>query len=203
MNLALVAVLAVLAGPTRPSPASSRPRPVAAELAGPVGAPAGAARVAATNVGAPPVRVDAAKVHYAPRRREVTFTGTPVTMTREDAKLTCARLVAKNDDKGDIVSAVCTGDVRFVRGERAVTCDTATYDNALARLTCVGHAMLRDGRTEAFGDRLTYDLRSDETNLEGESGKTVKVTVPGEQVEQRRREYEERRKARAQKEAKP
>ena len=107
--------------------------------------------------------------------------------------------MAKNDDKGEIVSAVCTGDVRFVRGERLVTCATATYENAQARLTCVGSAMLRDGGTEAHGERLTYDLKSDETSLEGAPEKPgVKVTVPGEAVEQRRRDYAERRRTRTQ-----
>lgn len=186
MILAVAAALAVLAGPGPTAP-TARPRPGVTAQAG-----------------APPVNVDAAQVHYAPRRREVVFTGAPVTMTREDAKLTCARLVAKNDEKGEIVSAVCTGDVRFVRGERVVTCATATYENAQARLTCVGSATLRDGRTEAHGERLTYDLRADETSLEGAPGKpVVNVTIPGEEVEQHRRDYAERRRTRPQKEVSP
>jgi lipopolysaccharide export system protein LptA len=195
MTVAVVAALVLLAGP-RPA-APSAPQAPAARTR-----PAVAAVAAQPD--APPVKVDAAEVHYAPRRREVVFTGNPVTMTRDDARLTCTRLVARNDDKGEIVSAVCTGDVRFVRGERSVTCDTATYDNAQARLTCEGNATLREVRTEARGERLTYDLRSDETSLVGGGGRSVVVTVPGEEIDQRRREYEERKKARQPKaEARP
>ncbi|BDG03283.1 LptA/OstA family protein [Anaeromyxobacter oryzae] len=184
MTLAVFAALAVLAGPGKPAaPAKARP-PAARPVPAVADAPA-----------APPVHVDAAEFHYAPRRREVVFTGKPVTMTRDDARLTCLRLVAKNDERGEIVSAVCTGDVRFVRGERVVTCATATYENAAARVTCEGApVVLHDAGTEAEGSRLVYDLATDEVQL-----KDAKVKMSGEEVEKRRAEYEERKKSRVQK----
>ena len=139
--------------------------------------------------------MDAAEVRYAFQRREVVFTGKPVTLTREDARLTCARLVAKNDEAGEIATATCEGDVRFLRGERVVTCTRATYDNAAARVTCEGEAVLRDRGSEARGTRLVYELRTDEVKLEGGEG-PVKITLPGEEVDARRRELEQRRKER-------
>lgn len=168
---ALIASAALAATPARPSAAAA------------------AARSA-------PVHVDASEVHYAFQRREVTFTGKPVTLTREDARLTCARLVAKNDENGEIASATCQGDVRFLRGERVVTCDRATYENAAARVTCDGNAVLRDRGSEARGTRLVYELRTDEVKLEGGQG-PVKITLPGDEVDARRRELEQRRKERA------
>jgi lipopolysaccharide export system protein LptA len=119
----------------------------------------------------------------------VTFTGKPVVLTRADARLTCARLVAKNDARGEIAQAVCTGDVRFVRGERLVTCEKATYEAAAARLVCEGEPVLKDGPSEARGTRLVYDLRADEARLEG-----AKIVLPGAEVDARQRALEERRR---------
>jgi lipopolysaccharide export system protein LptA len=138
-----------------------------------------------------PVRVDAEEVHYAFQKREVTFTGKdakPVVMTRDDATLTCKRLVAKTDDAGQIVTAACAGDVRLTRGARVVTCDHATFEAALDRVTCEGNPVLRDGSSEVKATRLVYELKSDEAKAEG-----AKVTLPGDEVERRRKALEERR----------
>ena len=166
-----------------------------AALAAAPARPPAATAAAAAGARSSPVHVDAAEVRYAFQRREVVFTGKPVTLTREDARLTCARLVAKNDEAGEIATATCEGDVRFLRGERVVTCDRATYENAAARVTCDGNAVLRDGQSEARGTRLVYELRTDEVKLEGGEG-PVKITLPGEEVDARRRELEQRRKER-------
>ena len=140
-----------------------------------------------------PVRVDADEAQYAFQRREVTFSGKrPVVLKREDATLTCSRIVAKTDEAGQIVAASCLGAVRLERGLRVVTCDHATFDEASARVVCNGNSTLKDAGSEAKGDRLVYDLRADEVKLEGN---TV-ITLPGEQIEERRRAAEEKRKAR-------
>jgi lipopolysaccharide export system protein LptA len=151
----------------------------------------GAALPAAEASRAAPVRVDAEEVHYAFPKHEVTFTGKdakPVVMTREDATLSCKRLVAKTDDAGQIVTAACAGDVRLTRGARIVTCDRATFEAALDRITCEGNPVLRDGSSEVKATRLVYELRSDEAKAEG-----AQITLPGEEVERRRRDLEERR----------
>jgi lipopolysaccharide export system protein LptA len=152
--------------------------------------------VAALSAGAAdrpaPVQVDAENVLYAFQKREVTFTGKagrPVVMRRDDARLTCLRLVARTDEAGQIVSAACSGDVRFTRGDRVVTCERATYEGVADRIVCEGNPVLREGGAEARGARLVYDLRSDEAKLEG-----AVITVPGDEVEQRRREIEQRRR---------
>ena len=187
MTLAAALVLATLAG----SPQASATDAKASEAK--VSAPArpavrstGAARAAP---GEGPVRVDADEVHYVFQRREVVFTGKPVVLTRQDARLTCEKLVAKNDARGQIAQAVCSGDVRFARGARIVTCERATYEAAAARLVCEGDPVLKDGPSEARGRRLVYDLRADEVRLEG-----AKIVLPGDEVDARRRELEERRK---------
>lgn len=152
-----------------------------------------AAAVLATPGGdARPVRVVASEVLYAFQKREVTFSGTaakPVTLTRDDATLTCRKLVARTDASGQIVTAACSGDVRFARGARVVTCDRAVFETALDRVTCEGSPVLRDAGAEARGTRLVYELRTDEAKLEG-----AQVTLPGDEVEARRKEIEARRR---------
>ena len=137
-----------------------------------------------------PVHVDADEAQYAFQRHEVVFAGKrPVTMRRDDATLTCRRIVAHTDEQGQIATASCTGDVRFVRGVRVVTCDQATFDNAAERIVCEGNPVLRDGGSEARGTRLVYDLRSDEVKLEAAA-----VTLPGDEIQKRQVELEQRRK---------
>lgn len=168
MTLALLLALTAVAGRATPAPA------------GPSG-PAGAAP-------AGPVRVDAREVKYAFQKREVVFTGEPVTLTHDDARLTCRRLVARTDEQGEIVVAVCEGDVTFARGPRRVTCARATYDAQRERLVCEGSPILYDGGSEARGTRLVYDLAADEARLEG-----AQVTLPGAEVEARRKALEAER----------
>ena len=146
-----------------------------------------------------PVRVDADQVHYAFQKREVIFTGAPVTLTRDDAKLTCKRLVARTDAAGQVEVATCTGDVKLVRAERVLTCEKAVFESVPNRVTCEGDPVLREGGTEGRGARLVYDLGADEVKLEGDAEHPVRFVVSGEQVDQKQREVEERRKREARK----
>lgn len=199
MIAAALATLALAASQGHPAAARAPGKARSAEkaqAATATKAPASGA-LAGAAAQASPVHVDAAEVRYAFQRHEVVFTGKPVTLTRDDARLTCARLVAKNDEAGEIVTATCEGDVRLVRGGRTVTCQRGIYENAAARVTCEGDAVLRDRGTEARADRLVYELRTDEVRLESAAGGPVRITLPGEEVEARRRELEQRRQQRA------
>ncbi len=156
----------------------------------------GAAAPAANAARPAPVRVDAENVVYAFQRREVTFTGkdgSPVVMTRDDARLTCQKLVAHNDEAGQIVSAVCSGDVRLTRGAKLVTCDRATYDGPANRVVCEGNPVLRENGSEAHGTRLVYELETDQANLEGAT-----ITLPGQEIDQRQKALEAKRKEKGQ-----
>jgi lipopolysaccharide export system protein LptA len=133
-----------------------------------------AAAVVAAPVPSPPVQVDADEVQYLYKQQKVVFTGKPlVRLTREDAVLTCRKLVAENDDQGRIRKAVCTGDVRLSRGSRVVTCQAATYEERSATVVCTGEPELRDGESVMRGDRLTYDLREDKVTLSSAKGTVV------------------------------
>jgi len=133
-----------------------------------------------------PVQVDADEVHYQYRDRKVLFVGKPlVRLTREDAVLTCKRLVADNDDQGKLEKAVCTGDVRLVRGERTVTCERATFVEKTAVVVCTGNPVLHDGKSVMHGEELTYDLNEDRATLS--SAKGTVVPKPGDEPVPRRK----------------
>lgn len=152
------------------------------------------AKPATISTPAGPVRIDADEVHYAFQAHEVLFTGAPVTLYRDDATLTCLKLVAMTDISGEVEKATCTGEVKFVRAARVVTCDKATYLAAENRVICDGNAVVREKASEGHGTRLVYDLTTDDVRLTGEPGKPVKILVPKEEVDRRQRLNEERRK---------
>lgn len=122
----------------------------------------------------PPVHVDADQVQVLTRQRRVVFLGKPlVRLTREDAVLTCRKLVADNDAQGRIRRAVCTGEVRLVRGERVATCESATFDAQASTVVCTGSPELRDGQTVMRGEELTYDLAGDRVTMSQAKGTVV------------------------------
>ncbi len=135
-----------------------------------------------------PIQVDADEVHYQYKERKVLFIGKPlVRLTREDAVLTCKKLVAENDEQGRLAKAVCTGDVRLVRGDRTVTCEKATFDEKANRVVCTGNPELRDGQTVMRGEELVYDLSEDKATLSGAKG-TVVPKAGDDPVPQRKKE---------------
>lgn len=138
----------------------------------------------------PPVRIDAEEVRYSYKERKVTFVGRPaVTLTREDATLTCGEVVADNDDAGRIARATCSGEVKLVRGARTVTCGTAVYVEASAQVTCRGApgrpVVLVDGSSTMAGQELVYDLDRDQVTL---SGKVAGQIEPPQNLGPRRTE---------------
>ena len=140
----------------------------------------------AANPPSPPVTVDAEEVQYLYKERKVIFTGKPlVTLTRDDAVLTCRKLVAENDEQGRIRQAVCSGDVKLTRGTRVVTCQTATFEEKAARVTCAGNPVLRDGENVMRGDELVYDLAADKATLSGAKG--VILPPPGAEIAPRKK----------------
>jgi lipopolysaccharide export system protein LptA len=167
---------------------SAEPAAVTAKEAPLKEAPAKATKAAPAKPGVPglhtdkPVRVDAQEVRFSWRTRQVTVVGNPfVTMALDEATLTCRKLTGENDAAGKLRVAVCTGEVRLVRGDKLVTCERATYDREAGTVVCTGNPVLRDqtGGTEARGTSLTYDVGAAEVRLEG----AAQVTVPGGQLD--------------------
>jgi lipopolysaccharide export system protein LptA len=140
----------------------------------PRAAPARTESPRAANAKAVPVEVHAASIEYRYKERRTLMTGDPlVTLTREDATLVCRRLSAELDAGGQIARATCQGDVKLTRGERVVTCETATFENAAGSVTCDGSPVLRDGASVVQGERLVYHLDEDRVTLTRARGTVV------------------------------
>ena len=136
--------------------------------------PAPASRTAAQVQPPPPTHVEADHIEYRYKEHETVMTGKPlVRLTRADAVLVCRRLVAENDEAGDIHHAVCEGDVKLTRGERIVTCNRATYEAETATVICRGDPVLHDGESVMFCDELIYDLDQDKVQLKRPKGTIV------------------------------
>ena len=135
------------------------------------------------------VTIAAETVRYIFPKRQIIYTGNPVRLTRSDSTLTCKRLEAQLDESDQVQTATCQGDVRFDRGERTVTCEKATYEEAAARLTCEGNPVIKSGGITARGSLLVYDLEKDEVTMN-----TVTGDVPAAQAEQWQQKNQQRRK---------
>jgi lipopolysaccharide export system protein LptA len=135
------------------------------------------------------ITVSADKVRYVFPKRQIVYTGNPVRLTRGDSVLTCKRLEAQLDESDQVQTATCTGNVRFVRGEKTVTCEKATYQEAAARLTCEGNPVIKSGGLTATGSLLVYDLAKDEVTMD-----TVTGQVPATQADQYQQQAQQQRK---------
>lgn len=152
-----------------------------------------APRAAAAPAAAPPpTHVDADRVEYLYKERRTVMTGNPVVMTRDDARLFCKKLVADNDEAGEIRHAICEGDVKLTRGEKIVTCARATYDGQTSTVTCRGDPVLRDGPSIMRGEELVYDLDRDRVLLT-HAVKGTLVQRPGEALPVKKKEKEKSR----------
>jgi lipopolysaccharide export system protein LptA len=66
-----------------------------------------------------------------------------------------------------------------------ITCETATYEEKSARVTCAGNPVLKDGESVMRGEVLAYDLADDRATLTGARG-TI-VPQPGVDLAPRRK----------------
>ncbi|MGC4001464.1 MAG: LptA/OstA family protein [Anaeromyxobacter sp.] len=171
--IALLAAVALAAGQPAPRPAAAKPA-----------APRSA--LSATQAG--DWVVQGKSLSYIFKQRQTVMTGEPVKMTRTDATLTCKKVTLQNDEKDQLQTATCLGDVRFTRSTSVVTCEKATYDQVNSRLTCEGSPVLRDGDRVAEGSLLTYDLVQDVATL-----KDAIILVPGSSSEDARKALDARR----------
>jgi lipopolysaccharide export system protein LptA len=184
----LAALVARAAAPAPEDGGRRAPAKAAAHAAGQVESPrkpAASAKKSPANP--PPTHVEADHIEYRYKQRETVMTGKPlVTLIREDAKLVCRKLVAENDEAGEIQHAVCEGDVKLTRGERIVTCARATYAASTGRVVCRGDPVLtggdpvlRDAASVMACDELVYELDEDRVLLTRPKGTLVQKPGQG------------------------
>ncbi len=160
--LGLSAALPAGVVPASKAPASPARKDGAAGAVGKGAKPAEAPPKTATVPGSVPTRVEAADIEYLNKERRTILTGKPlVTFWRADAVLVCRRMVADNDEAGDIRHAVCQGDVKLTRGDQVVTCQEAPSDAPADTIVCRGDPVLKDGASVLRSEEVVYDLARD------------------------------------------
>lgn len=137
------------------------------------------------------ITISAQLAKYNLTKRLIDYTGNPVRLTRGDEVLVCKHLTAQLDETDKVQQAICEGDVRFDRGDKTITCDKATYEEAASRLTCEGHAVMKSGGLTARGTKVVYDIVPDEVTMNEVTG-----DLPGNKADAALRQQQARRKAR-------
>ncbi len=125
-----------------------------------------AEQVSATAGSEPGLSIESERASWELRGQEVVFEGS-VQAVRGAFTLHCDRLEARFDTPESLRSAVATGQVRVVHGERVATGDQAELDVPSGRLEILGAPTLREGARSLRGDRLVLFL--DDERLECEA----------------------------------
>ena len=138
------------------------------------------------------ITIQADHFRYSFPNHRVEYTGNPVRLVRGDATLTCKRLGVQMNEAEEVSKATCEDAVRFERGEKVVTCQKATYEEALSRLTCEGEPAVKSGGLTATGTLLVYDLAADEVTMTD-----VKGALPSDDADAKVKEYQAKKKSNA------
>jgi len=90
-----------------------------------------------------------------------------VTAKTENAVIHADRMdVFYSDDSGRITRIECAGNVRVVRGERAIVSDSAIFFGDEERMEFNGHPRIIEGENLVSGSRITYYPKSDKLTVE-------------------------------------
>jgi hypothetical protein len=138
-------------------------------LAAALAAPPSLAKLPAAGGGT--VSIQAQRFVYSIPKKLIEYTGDPVRFTRGDSVLTCKRLDAQLDERGDVTRATCETDVRFERGDKILTCQKATYEAGTSKLTCEGSPAFQIGAVTGVGKLVVYDLAEDKVSVDEPAGK--------------------------------
>ena len=128
------------------------------------------AQVAGFNSNAP-VNYAADRIELQDRQNRVVLSG-DVAVTQADLNLNAGRMTVAYSDAGglSIQRIDATGGVRVARGNETARGDVAIYDFNRRLITMIGNVALRRGNDTLNGGRLTIDLDSGVSSVDGRSG---------------------------------
>ena len=128
------------------------------------------AQVAGFNSNAP-VNYAADRIELQDRQNRVVLSG-DVAVTQADLNLNAGRMTVAYSDAGglSIQRIDATGGVRVARGNETARGDVAIYDFNRRLITMLGNVALRRGSDTLNGGRLTIDLDSGVSSVDGRSG---------------------------------
>ncbi len=115
-----------------------------------------------------PVTYDAAKFVLDDQANRVIFSG-GVTVTQADLRIQSDRMLVNFTDAGslEIQRITATGGVVITRGDERASGDNAIYDFNRRIITMAGNVALRRGSDTLNGGRLTIDLDSGVSTVDG------------------------------------
>ncbi|QFT76536.1 LptA/OstA family protein [Erythrobacter sp. THAF29] len=115
-----------------------------------------------------PVTYDAGSIELQDRQNRVALSG-GVTVTQAGLTVRSQRMLVNFTDTGslDIQRITATGGVTVTRGNERASGDVAIYDFNRRVITMAGNVRLRRGTDTLNGGRLTIDLRSGISSVDG------------------------------------
>ena len=153
------------------------PRPVRHALAGfaVTAAALGAIELSAQTLGnhnsKAPVDYAADQIELQDRQNRVVLSGN-VDITQDSLRLRAARTTVAYSDDGElsIERIDATGGVQVTRGDEMARGNAAVYDFNRRLITVVGDVSLRRGSDTLNGSRLTIDLDTGISRVDGQAG---------------------------------
>ena len=126
-----------------------------------------------------PLVITADSVELQRRKNTLVYRGN-VLVEREDVRIASDVLSARYDpDDGVLKSVVAEGKVRVKHGGREMTGDKAVFDGLKETITVSGNTIVRDGKNNISGDRITIYIREDRSVVENTRGRVKAVIFPG------------------------
>ena len=148
-----------------------------------------------------PISIDADKLVYFDKEQKAIYSGN-VVVIQGDTKMTCSTMTVFLDrapqganaqtaePKPDAAAAggqqtpsqnsgikrlEAAGPVTVVSKTQVATGDSGVYDKLQSKVFLIGNVTLSDGQNVTKGDRLTYDLKSQQATIDSTGGKAARV----------------------------
>lgn len=118
--------------------------------------------------GSGPLKIKSDNMTFDQKDKSVVFTG-HVHADRGDGELTSNALhvLFVNERLHDVSEMIAEGNVRISQGARYATSDRAVLDQAKHLVVLTGNPVVHDGTDEIAGSRITVDLNSGRSVVEG------------------------------------
>ena len=144
--------------------------------------PFAAAQVSGFDTNAP-VNYAADRIELQDRQKRVVLSGN-VDIAQGNLRLRAARTTVAYTDAGslEIQRIDATGGVQVTRGDETARGDVAIYDFNRRVITMIGNVALRRGADTLNGGRLTIDLDSGVSSVDGRSGSRSSTSGRGGRV---------------------
>lgn len=127
-----------------------------------------------------PVTFDAGRIEYQDRQDRVVLSGN-VIIDQAGLRLTAPRTQVNftNNGKLDVRQILATGGVLVTRGSESARGDVAIYDLNRRIITMAGNVRLNRNGDTLNGGRLTIDLRSGVSSVDGSASGSTSATGTG------------------------